>query len=85
MYGDGPGDRPLSEFSVLNESVLGDAVRFQPKKEETFPPGVVGFLASLADNDLADDAESIRSGGGRAPGFNAILSSTVPIICSPSR
>jgi hypothetical protein len=77
VNGEGPGERPLSEFSVLSESVLGEAVRFQPKKEDIFPPGVCGFFASLADSDFADEAESIRSGGGLVPGFSAISSSCV--------
>src|SRR5271169_2084569 len=71
--GDRPGERPLSEFSVLNESVLGEATRFQPKKDETLPPGVWGFFASLADSDSVEEDESILSGGGLIVGFKAIL------------
>ena len=58
---------------MLNESVLGEAIRFQPKKDETLPPGVWGFFASLADSDLVEEDESILSGGGLAAGFKAIL------------
>lgn len=75
----------MSEFSVLEESVLGDAVRFQPKKDEIVPPGVCGFFASLADNDFTDEAESMRRGGGLEPGLRAILSGNASGIFSTSR
>ena len=57
------------------ESVLGEAVRFQPKKELTLLPGVSGFLASMAVIDFIDDEESILNGGGLIAGFNAMSTS----------
>jgi hypothetical protein len=70
--GDGSGDLPLSETSVPEESVPGEAVCFQPKNEPILLPGVCGFFGSLAtwEEDLGN--ESIRNGGG-LEGIKAIV------------
>lgn len=67
--GDGRGDRPESEISVLEDSALGDVVTaFQPKKELILFPGVLGCFESK------EPAESMRKGGGRlVDGRNAIV------------
>ena len=90
--GEGPGDRPVSDISVLAESALGEAARFQPKNDETLPPGVIGFFESFAASDFAEFAESTRRGGGLEPGLSAMVSVTsvmllvsTALICSPSR
>lgn len=45
--GEGPGDLPLSETSVLEDSAPGEVVAFQPKKELILPPGFLGFRGSF--------------------------------------
>lgn len=49
--GDGNGERPPSEISVLEDSAPGEVAPFQPKKELILFPGVLGFLESA---ELAD-------------------------------
>ena len=70
--GDGRGDLPLSEASVTEDSVPGEAVCFQPKKEPTLFPGVCGFFRSLAVWEEDRENESIRKGGG-LEGIKAIV------------
>jgi hypothetical protein len=62
--GDGRGDLPMSETSVTEDSVPGEAVCFHPKNEPILLPGVCGFFGSLALWDADRGKESIRSGGG---------------------
>ena len=71
--GDGSGERPLSEASVVVESVPGDALCFHPKNEVILLPGVCGFLPSFefCEKDRPGKV-SIRKGGG-LEGINAIV------------
>ena len=62
---------------------MGDADCFLVKKEVNLPPGVCGFFWSMPACDLVDDAELVRNGGGRDPGFNAISSSTAKSLGAP--
>jgi hypothetical protein len=41
-FGDGRGDMPESEISVLVDSAPGDATFFQPKNDVILLPGVLG-------------------------------------------
>lgn len=71
------GDLPWSEYA---DSLSGDDVCFLVKKDVNLPPGVKGFLTSAAGCDLADEADSERKGGGRAPGVSA-MSSSITVSC----
>ena len=70
--GDGRGDLPLSETSVTEDSVPGEAVCFQPKNDPILLPGVCGFFGSLVFWDEDRGNESIRNGGG-LEGIKAIV------------
>jgi hypothetical protein len=64
--GDGRGDRPESEISVLEDSALGDVVTaFQPKKELILFPGVLGCFESKELADAVRPLDSMCNGGGR--------------------
>lgn len=53
------------------------------KNEVNLLPGVCGFFWSMAC-DLVDEVDSVRSGGGREPGFKAMfVSSTVDSCKTP--
>jgi hypothetical protein len=71
-WGDGRGDLPLSETSVTEDSVPGEAICFQPKNEPILLPGVCGFLGSLVFWGEDRGNESIRRGGG-LEGIRAIV------------
>ena len=64
--GDGNGDTPDSEISVLVDSAPGEAAAFfQVKKDVILAPGVLGVsLWSFAAADASSEPESTRSGGG---------------------
>lgn len=64
--GEGTGERPVSEISVLEDSAPGeDVVARHPKKELILFAGVFGCLESPDEDRLG---ESICSGGGRREG-----------------
>jgi hypothetical protein len=74
--GEGIGDRPPSEISVLEDSAPGDVavLAFQPKKELILFPGVLGCLGSAWPMDMDRGSTSICKGGGRfMGGCKAIL------------
>jgi hypothetical protein len=67
--GDGSGDRPVSEISVLEDSAPGDVVvALQPKKELILFPGVFGWRGSFTGKDMLRALESMCKGGGRFVG-----------------
>lgn len=67
FMGDGRGETPESEISVLVDSAPGEAAAFfQPKKEVILAPGVLGAdLWSLEVAGKSSEPESTRNGGGR--------------------
>ena len=67
FIGDGTGDKPESDISVLVDSAPGDATFFHPKKEVILLPGVFGN--GLKSFELEERLrESTRRGGGRVVG-----------------
>jgi hypothetical protein len=66
--GEGSGDRPPSEISVLEDSAPGDVAALQPKKELILFPGVLGCRGSFPPLDILRAFESMCRGGGRFVG-----------------
>ena len=62
--GEGKGERPDSEISVLAESVPGDALLFHVKKDVILLPGVLGCCLYSLAGMLREVGKSTRSGAG---------------------
>ena len=62
---------------MIADSPPGEATGFLEKKEVNLLPGVWGFFASVTDNDFIEEVESVRKGGGLAPGLGAMSSSSI--------
>lgn len=73
--GEGIGDLPESEISVLDDSAPGDCAVFQPKKDVILFPGVFGCFESTELPDILRFPESTRIGEGLFErGCNPIVS-----------
>ena len=61
--GDGSGDRPPSDISVLEDSPPGDVAALHPKKELILFPGVFGCRGSFTGVDMLRALASMCNGG----------------------
>ena len=66
--GEGRGEWPLSETSVLSESSSGGAVLFQLKNCVIMAPGVLGRFGSVALTEARPSLIFTLRGGGREAG-----------------
>jgi hypothetical protein len=66
-------------MSVTEDSALGEAAGLRVKKDVNLLPGVNGLFTSAIAKDFVEEFDSVRKGGGLAPGFKPMSSSAMAL------